>query len=176
MEHPSDYVNSVYYDTPNLALLDQKLNSEYQKNKLRLRWYGLPDASEKKVSAYLEIKQKMGVQRSKTRKRIDVPGDLLVPCREAFGELMAFAHEVCDLGWTPIGALFPMIVIRYHRQRFTEPVSNARISLDSAIRFTRVNGLFFPETPPRMLRHGVLEIKILGEWCARQDLNLRPLD
>ncbi len=158
-KYPSDYVNSVYYDTANLALLDQKVDSEYHKNKLRLRWYGMPSGSTSTVSSYLEIKQKKGVQRFKARKRFEVPTNLLVPGRESFGELTAFADHVSELGWSPVGALFPMIVIRYHRHRFTEPVSGARISLDSRIKYTRVNGIFFPETGPRTLRHGVLEIK-----------------
>ena len=159
VEYPSDYINSVYYDTPNLTLLDQKVDSEFHKNKLRLRWYGMPSDISSKVPAYLEIKQKKGVQRVKTRKEFEVPTNLLMPGKESLRQLAVFAKHVGDLGWTPAGALFPMIVIRYFRHRFTEPVSGARISLDSGIRYTRVNGIFFPETEPRTLRHGVLEIK-----------------
>ena len=158
-EHPSDCINSVYYDTPNLTLLDQKVDSEFNKNKVRLRWYGMPSEPTATISAYLEIKQKKGVQRIKTRKRFDLPTNFLVPGKESLHELTAFADHVSDLGWPPVEALFPMIVIRYHRHRFTDPVSGARISLDSGIRYTRVNGVFFPETEPRTLRHGVLEIK-----------------
>lgn len=158
-EHPSDYINSIYYDTANMKLLDQKVDSEYHKNKVRLRWYGMPDESTDTVSAYLEIKQKKGVQRFKVRKQFEVPTSFLMPGREVMGELTGFADHVSDLGFSPIGALFPMIVIRYHRHRFTEPESGARISLDSRIKYTRVNGIFFPETGPRTLRHSVLEVK-----------------
>lgn len=158
-EYPRDHINSVYYDTVNLALLNQKVNSEYHKSKLRLRWYGTPTESCPTVSAYLEIKQKEGVQRSKVRKLFMVGADLLLPGRESLGELAGFADHASELGWSPVGAVFPMIVIRFLRHRFTEPVSGARISLDSRITYSRVNGVFFPETGPRTLRYGVLEIK-----------------
>ena len=158
-EYAGDYINSVYYDTPTLRLLSQKVESEYQKNKVRLRWYGLPDESISPVSAYLEIKQKKGVQRVKNRMKLKVPAAYLMPGRELFGDLTKYALHVADLGWTPMGPLFPMIVVRYYRHRFTEPMTGARISLDSGIRYTRINGVFFPETEPRTLRHCVLEVK-----------------
>ena len=158
-DHPSDFINSVYFDTPDLLLLGQKVDSDYHKNKLRLRWYGMPTMSAGSTPAYLEVKQKTGAQRSKTRKQLDVPVKLLMPGKESLNELSALADHVGDLGWFPSAALFPMIVIRYFRHRFTEPASGARIALDSRIQYTRVNSIFFPETPPRMLRHGVLEIK-----------------
>jgi len=157
--YPGDHINSVYYDTPTLALLSQKVESEYHKNKVRLRWYGMPDESVSAVPAYLEIKQKKGVQRIKTRKQFDVPTSLLMPGKERFSRLATYAKYVGDLGWTPVGALFPMIVVRYYRYRFTDQMTGARISLDSNIKYTSVNGIFFPEAEPRTLRHGVLEIK-----------------
>ena len=158
-EHPGDYINSVYFDTATLRLLDQKVDSEYHKNKVRLRWYGLPDADDPDVTAYLEIKQKQGVQRRKNRRSFDIPAQLIQPGREVFGELDFLTRHVAELGWTPPDALFPMIVIRYHRHRFTDPVTGARISLDTDIRYTRVNPVFFPDKEPRTLRHSVLEIK-----------------
>ena len=158
-QFPADYINSAYYDTPNLALLDQKVSSEFLKSKLRLRWYGRPEGKGLNVPAYLEFKKKEGAQRSKTRKKFEVRSDWLLPGRESFRDLARYSDFAAELTRTLPTAIFPMIVIRYFRHRFTDPATGARISLDSGISYTRVNGIFFPETGPRMLRHGVLEIK-----------------
>lgn len=158
-EYPSDYVNSLYYDTPDLALLGQKADSDFRKNKVRLRWYGNPTEVHGPVTAYLEIKQKDGVQRSKVRKRFEVDSELLLPGKESLQQLTGYVDSLSEMGWAHFGALFPMIVIRYHRHRFTDSVSGARIALDRGIGFTKVNSIFFPDHGPRTLNDGVLEIK-----------------
>ena len=37
--HPPAAVHTVYYDTPGLALLGEKIASDYLKAKARVRWY-----------------------------------------------------------------------------------------------------------------------------------------
>ena len=37
--YPAATVFTIYYDTPDLTLLSEKLNSDYLKTKVRLRWY-----------------------------------------------------------------------------------------------------------------------------------------
>lgn len=38
---PRGIVNSIYYDTPALQHLHEKINSDYFKTKIRLRWYSV---------------------------------------------------------------------------------------------------------------------------------------
>ena len=158
-EHPCDHINSIYYDTVGLDMLDQKISSDYQKSKVRLRWYGRPSIGEQKVPAYMEIKRKDGTQRSKSRQRLELRGDILQPGKESFADVAAYVASAAEMGATPLGPLVPLIVVRYLRHRFQEPLTGSRISLDTGIMFSRVNGQYVPECAPRALNVGVLEIK-----------------
>lgn len=158
-EYPGDHINSAYFDTVDLDMLRQKLDSNYLKTKLRLRWYGSPSASETPVTAYLEIKGKEGVRRRKVRKKVSLAAAAVQPGKESFTDIQQFANSAYELDWIPNAAVFPMIVIRYYRHRFSEPLSGARISLDSEIQYSNVNPHFFPATGSRKLKHCVLEIK-----------------
>jgi hypothetical protein len=156
-----DDVNSIYFDTPTRMLLSQKESSDYLKTKIRLRWYGRSARSEGEtgIRAFLERKSKKGTVRCKPRIEVQVPEVMLREGSEDMeGVARAVAEPLRELA-PDLGFLFPMIVIRYRRARFVEPFSAARISLDGAIRFSAVNGRFFPATAARMLTHGVLEVK-----------------
>lgn len=159
--YPQGFVNSVYFDTPDLQLLANKVNSDYLKAKTRVRWYR--DSRERPAAdeqvAFLELKAKYGTWRSKDRKPIKIPTCWLSEGSESFRELSTLGPLFRSLGARTTKPLFPMIVIRYHRCRFIEPLTGSRIALDSAIRYSRVNELFFPPSPGRQLRLGVLEIK-----------------
>ena len=160
-------------------MLDEKANSEYHKTKFRLRWYGLPSANDGKIPAFFEIKQKIGIQRRKVRKAVDVSAIALQPGAEGWHEFEALAEQASELGWSPVDMLFPMIVVRYDRFRFVEPRSGAQIAVDTHIHFTGINPRFFPGSGPRVLRHGVLEIKsATGEiprtlWAIKSRVNVR---
>ena len=160
-EHPHDAVNSVYYDTADRFHLAEKVNSDYLKTKVRLRWYSPPDDADPShlVTAFLEVKAKQGVFRRKGRVAVQIRSGALQPGAERFDELEDVVHSARECGYEPPGPLFPMIAIRYHRHRFFEPGSAARISLDTVIGYTGINDRFFVDTGPRALTVGVLEIK-----------------
>ncbi len=42
--HPPARVTTVYFDTPSLAFLAEKIDSDYLKTKVRVRWYGPSDS------------------------------------------------------------------------------------------------------------------------------------
>lgn len=159
--YPQGRVNSVYYDTPDRRFLGEKVNSDYLKTKVRVRWYSgiedgnLPDT----VNAYMERKEKVGYRRKKERKPLLIPSSILRERHENYEELATLVEKVRFDDWLPPSHLFPMITIRYTRYRFVDPRQRARLSLDSRICFSSVNPLFFPNRGPRMLREGVLEIK-----------------
>lgn len=156
-----DDVNSVYFDTPSWELLSQKESSDYLKTKVRVRWYGrsVHANPEGEVPAFVERKSKTGTLRNKPRIKIKLPAGLL---REGEEDLEGVARLVTGpLGEiaSDLGPLFPMVVIRYRRARFVEPLTSARLSLDSRIRFTGLNTRFVPPAAPRTLVNGVLEVK-----------------
>ncbi len=41
-EFPAAVVWTIYYDTPGLISLSEKINSDYLKRKIRVRWYSDP--------------------------------------------------------------------------------------------------------------------------------------
>ena len=73
-EFPAAVVWTIYYDTPALASLGEKINSDYLKRKIRVRWYS---DLEGRVSgpAFVEAKLRLGTRRSKVRARLPYPAD-----------------------------------------------------------------------------------------------------
>ena len=71
-EYHKNIVSSIYYVTPNWDALAEKINSDYLKNKIRLRWYSDMASSTVLPGAYLESKARMGMQRTKIRHKMDL--------------------------------------------------------------------------------------------------------
>jgi hypothetical protein len=66
----------------------------------------------------------------------------------------------------------PVLQLRYRRDRFTEPVTRARVSLDAEIRAAAVNHRFITACDTTALGLAVLEIKGAEEELPQR---LRPL-
>ena len=60
-------VSTIYYDTPHLRLLREKLDSDFLKTKVRLRWYGAIAGDPGGGRAFLEVKTRVGALRRKAR-------------------------------------------------------------------------------------------------------------
>ncbi len=159
-EFPSAVVWTIYYDTPGLASLGEKINSDYLKRKLRLRWYsnleGQPTGP-----AFVEAKMRNGNRRSKVRVRLPHPAedlnrwDLQDPRLRAFPSFLREQGIVIGIGenW------LPLLQIRYRRDRFIEPVSRARVSLDGDIAATAINPAIFSFADYSAIESAVLEVK-----------------
>ena len=68
--------------------------------------------------------------------------------------------------------LLPVMMVRYERHRFVEPVSGARVSLDFRIEAPRANRVLLGQGGPVRLGVAVVEVKGAGEELPRA---LRPL-
>ncbi len=130
--HPPARVTTVYFDTPWLALLSEKIDSDYLKTKVRVRWYGAGDSLAS--TAFAEVKCRVGAHRDKVRVVIDVPPSDLSrwPLHDArwpavLGGLRAAAP-------TLPARLAPVLCLTYTRHRFDDPASGARVTIDSDIR------------------------------------------
>lgn len=174
--HPDDTVHSVYFDTPGRFHLAEKVHSDYRKTKVRLRWYSPPPGTgpDDAVPAFLEVKGKEGVVRDKRRVPVAVPSRHLAEGAEDFDALIEIGRLASECGLVAVGALFPMIAVRYRRRRFVEPSCPARVALDTGIRYSRVNPRFFPATEPRTLTAGVLEVKSATGLLPPSFLGVRP--
>lgn len=179
--HPEDRINSIYFDTRSRAHLAEKVNSDYVKVKVRLRWYGhIEDfVSDHVVSAYLEVKIKNGVQRRKFRQPVEICAGVLRGERKAFEELTELAVIARECGWVPCGQLFPALVVHYDRRRYRNPDDWASLALDRCISYWPINHIFWPTPSPRQLAVGVLEVKsetgMLPRplWPIRERLSMR---
>lgn len=62
-EFPPRYVNSIYFDTPDLRSYEQGVEGDFSREKLRLRWYSETDFQRMIVppgKIFLEVKRKKG--------------------------------------------------------------------------------------------------------------------
>lgn len=132
--HAASLVETIYFDNPGLDALEEKLGSDYRKTKIRLRWYDHSPA------VWLEVKRRVGSRREKLRTPVPVDGrelslrSLDSPALGAVPALLANAGEAAPPG------LRPAVHLTYRRERFVEPASGLRISLDADIRALRIAG------------------------------------
>lgn len=143
LQHPLNTVATIYYDTPSLALLGEKFDSDYLKTRVRLRWYE-EESGPPPTAAFAEVKLRRGTRRSKGRVRLKMP-------EPAPGSLELDHPGMPDLGtllrraglWCP-PLLMPVLFMRYERLRWVEPYTGTRVSLDREIRVEAHNPLALP--------------------------------
>ena len=155
--YPTGFVNSLYFDTPDLRHVAEKVNSDYLKTKVRLRWYDAPGAPA--TTSFLEAKFRVGTRREKVREPIPIDARALPTLSvddPVFRDLRARlrAHGV------PVSTpLRPVLIVRYRRDRFVVPAVAARISLDADIRVPKVGSGHVGAANPQPLRTAVIEVK-----------------
>ena len=170
-EFPAAVVWTIYYDTPALVSLGEKINSDYLKRKIRVRWYSDLDGC---VSgpAFVEAKFRMGTRRSKVRARLPYPADEIAGWDLQDPRLLSFPLLLREQGVLHQGSWQPMMLIRYRRDRFIEPLTDSRVSLDADISGSRRIPRFLSAPDRSPLATAVLEVKGRGDELPAA---LRPL-
>ncbi|MDD5590328.1 MAG: VTC domain-containing protein [Dehalococcoidales bacterium] len=163
-EYPSEQINSLYFDTAGLEQHERSAAGDYNKDKVRIRWYGEDNDISGMRNVFIELKSRRGFTSTKQRLKLSVsamslnPGNLIrgiVPrtlLMDTLARFGCFPHEM----------LHPVIKISYWRRRFSEILTGQRVSLDCHIRSSMVmpgrgNGEKELELPG-----GVIEIKGLA--------------
>ena len=170
-EYPAAVVWTMYYDTPGLASLGEKINSDYLKRKVRVRWYsdlgGRPSGP-----AFIEAKFRIGNRRMKARTRLQQSAEEISRWGLQDPRLRDFPQALREEAIAIADAWQPVMLIRYRRDRFIERFSRSRISLDSDIAGVAVNpsALSAPDYTP--IAASVVEIKGLSEDMPQA---VRPL-
>jgi len=167
---PEGRISTIYYDDRALSLLHAKLNSDFVKRKVRLRWYADAATGVPAGTAFLEIKEKVGGRRSKAR----VPTPLAAAEVAGLGlqdpRLRGLLELLRNEGIWVAAGLQPCLLVRFQRRRFIEPTTGARVSVDMQIEAPRANPMMLPATGPVRLAHAVVEIKgpmdSLPHWLA----------
>jgi hypothetical protein len=158
-EFPAGIVSSIYYDTRDWQFLREKVNSDYLKSKIRLRWYADIDDGEPGEVSYIEAKYKIGSRRQKIRIRTEFSGKWL--CRVSLDnkKLFGIPHLLRSRGVAIADTLYPAFQISYKRYRFIDLVTGARLCLDYDIRVPSVNRQMLGRSNPFRISSAVFELK-----------------
>lgn len=168
-------VSTIYYDTPTLRLLGEKLDSDFLKTKVRLRWYGAIAGEAGAGRAFLEVKTRVGALRRKARVETPLAAAWLAQAPLQDSALARVVELARSLGAELPGRLLPAMLIRYERRRYIDPVSGARVSLDRRIEVPRCNPVLLRPGGPVWLGTCVVEVKGGGNELPRSLLPLMHL-
>lgn len=164
--HAEGEIESVYWDTRGLASFAEKANGDSLKRKVRLRWYrDTPPSSDGRRVAFFEVKDRIGAARDKVRAVIRWDAGFLdsAPlCDPAFADLLRVGADAAGFGFLPLGALVPVVSIRYRRRRFVCPATDSRLSVDWNLSCPRANRDVFPLSIPLGTPEVVVEAKSSG--------------
>ena len=158
-EFPAGIVSSIYYDTPDWRFMREKINSDYLKTKIRLRWYADIETQEPEDESYIEAKFKVGSRRKKTRIKTGISGNWLYTVRLDNKKLLRVPHLLRAEGVVLPGQVVPVFKISYKRRRFVEPTTGARLSIDHDISSGSVNRRVLARSNPFGLQNAVFELK-----------------
>ena len=165
-------IASIYFDLPGGALLDEKLNSDYLKTKVRLRWYGDWRTGAPAGNVFLEVKRRIGSSRQKYRRQLDWTAAELdrLPLEDV--RLLDVNRLLDAAGFRFGGPLRPAICLAYRRRRWLESATGARVCLDQDVAPVRIHGAWGVVARGQPLADGVFEVKGTAE---RLPASLQPL-
>ncbi len=157
--HPANIVVSIYYDTRGFDLLQDKIDSQRYKTKVRLRWYEEPNSAPPSSASYAELKYRHGSRRRKIRRPTSLVSAEIRGLPLHHGDQPDISAHLPPGVFSAPHRLLPCVTVRYHRRRFIDPLSRTRISLDSLISVNNVNPRLLPNGSPRRLEPAIIELK-----------------
>lgn len=160
-EYPKGRVNSLYFDTPDLDQFQKSDEGNYERKKIRIRWYDNPCNRQEMAPVYLELKSKKGFASRKQRRKILVSTKHLnsIRANDTIVDRSVILRTLSEFGYFPEDPLVPVILITYERFRFVEILTGTRLSFDWRVcSLLTAAGLGYSQ-PRLMLEGGVIEIK-----------------
>ncbi len=157
--YPESTVSSIYYDTKDWKYISEKINSDFLKTKVRIRWYSDIDDKVQLDYSYVEAKFKIGSQREKVRIRTPYTGKWLNSTDLENSTLLHIPNLLGSNGVRIKRNLHPVFQITYKRLRFIDTYSGSRICMDYDISAPRVNGYMMSRMNPFKLNMAVFELK-----------------
>ncbi|MBN1375926.1 MAG: VTC domain-containing protein [Dehalococcoidia bacterium] len=131
-EYPYEQINSLYFDTADLEQHEHSESGDYYKDKVRIRWYGECEDLQGMQTVFLELKSRRGFAGIKQRLKLQVPAESLTPLNLGKGIIprTLLLDTMARFGYFPSQMLLPIIKISYWRYRFSEIMTEQRVSLD----------------------------------------------
>jgi hypothetical protein len=159
--YPYGTVNSLYFDTPDLDHFQSSDSGNYEREKIRIRWYDNPKALNGLVPVYLELKSKRGFASRKQRRKILVPVERFkkVRAENTIIDRNIISGTLSEFGYFSKEPLIPVILITYKRLRFTEILGGIRLSFDRRVCSTVITPSLGHSRASPMLEGGIIEIK-----------------
>ena len=152
-------VTSAYFDSPDLDAYWASYDGEFEKRKVRIRWYDYPPLDHE-VPIFIELKAKEGFKSRKLRKKMFFGGAAL---REGSPAQIVNADELLqtlwEFGYAPVKQLRPVIMIAYNRWRFRDPASGISMTYDTDVVSSMLNHGALTWRGCLTLQAGVLETK-----------------
>lgn len=134
-------VNSIYFDSLDNQSYYEKINGDFLKSKVRIRWYE-QDPCKNSITVYIEIKKKIGQARDKLRYHISLPVSQFKKYLKNDDSLRSLLEEVLKANQIFFKSnLYPVVRIQYQRNRFVCPFTQSRLSLDSNIKGQAISNL-----------------------------------
>lgn len=160
-EYPKGRVNSLYFDTPDLDQFQKSDDGNYERKKIRIRWYDNPCNQQDTVPVYLELKAKKGFASRKKRRKILVSAAQLnkIRANDTIVNRNVILQTLSEFGYFPEDFLVPVILITYERFRFVEIFTGTRLSFDWRISSSLTADGLGCSQANLMLEGGVIEIK-----------------
>lgn len=124
--YPPRLVHSLYLDTPALSSFDANMAGISQRRKLRLRWYGPPQAQV--AGPILELKYKENMLGGKKRQALAWTLDWERPYADLFPALRTAAGPAWAAWLT--AATQPALLNQYRREYYVTPDGVLRVTLD----------------------------------------------
>lgn len=127
---PYGIVTSIYFDTIDLKSYQEKINGDFLKSKLRLRWYD-SSKNDENINVFIEFKNKIGSARDKSRFKINISKTNFSKIIKSNHTLTEFINNELQQNDISLPSnIFALIQISYKRNRFICPFTKANVCLD----------------------------------------------
>ena len=170
-EYAEGRISSIYFDSKDFMMLDEKLNSYYLKTKVRLRWYSSLAENKLFPALFLEVKRKIGSARKKLRVKMSFGSDWVASRPLHDPDYLDVNRLIREQGIGIDQIIYPVFQLNYRRSRYVDTMTGARLSVDSDIHITRINRQMVHRIDERMLPYAVFEFKektgILPDWLVQ---------
>jgi hypothetical protein len=158
-EYPEGHVRSLYFDTPGLRYLTEKVDGDFLKTKVRYRWYAPHEGAPAAGPVWLEIKQREALRRAKQRVRVETQAAAMDVADPAGIDPAPAITWMRARGLDAPESLRPTLAVAYQRSRWVDPITGTAVALDRAIQPRWVLGWSRPPTDALELRTAVVEFK-----------------
>ncbi len=158
--YPPRQVNSLYFDTPDLNSFRANLAGVSERQKLRLRWYGLEWMNRGIITnPILELKYKINMLGDKLRQTLVCELDWKRP----FPDLKQTIRSAANPEWRTWldTAIQPVLINHYQRDYYVTPDNAVRLTVDHQLaaynqRITTTPNLQSPISIPNVV---IIEVK-----------------